>query len=100
MRSLEIEREAWRDYIGAQAALAEDECAGSVIKPELRAEFCRRYRSLGALFRRRWSDRRHYATPELIRFWDRHPHITFEEWAWNAGFRNKFLREARIRRWG
>lgn len=104
MRALEQCRESWRDYQLGNALRAEHECHGYLVRPEMRTEFSRRYgEGIGALarmFRRPWRERSRYATPELIRWGDRNGHTTFEQWAYHAGFRHKFLIQAKARRWG
>lgn len=100
MRALEVCRDQWHANQLRTMQHAEAETRGVLLNPAMRREFDRAfglssYGVLRGLFLSPWPIRRRYASPELVEYWRRHGHITFEQWALGAGFRRKFLLEAR-----
>lgn len=102
MRALDVCRDEWRDHQLACLARAEHDTRGQLLNSRHRDEFGRLFgfgtSGLHRLFRQPKKVRHRYASPELIGWWERHGHLTFEQFAYQAGFRHKFIVQAR-RRW-
>lgn len=101
-RSLDLCREEWRDLVEVEYRRAEEACNGVLLNRSREFEFRSKFGIDGyalrrILFRSSTTISHRYASEELIRHWATHPHVTFEEFAWGAGFRHKFLRQARVR---
>lgn len=99
MRALEVCREEWHDHQRQAVRAAEQATRGNLIRPSKRRDFDRSFGfsegGLCRLFRSPRRARERYATPELLEWWARNGHTTFEQWAIASGFRRKFLTEAR-----
>lgn len=102
-RSLDLCRDEWRDLVEVQMRQAEEACHGVLLNREHLWEFRSRFGVSQAtvqrmLFRSAAHIAERYASEELLRWWAYNPRVTFEQYAWNAGFRHKFLRQANRRR--
>ena len=102
MRALDVCRDEWRDEMDRQYERAEEACNGVLLNKKHLYEFRIKFgmdswavRKI--LFRSASHIANRYASEELLRYWETHPKTTFEQWAYHAGFRHKFLLQARRR---
>jgi len=96
-------REEWREHQRQQFLQAEVDCHGVLLNRQMAWEFGRVFgygsgAMVRGLFRQCRHVRHRYASDELKDWWARNGYMTFEEWAWQAGFRHKFLRQG-LGRW-
>lgn len=96
-------REEWREHQRQQFLQAEKDCHGVLLNRAGAMKFAKvfGYRAAAmvrGLFQQTYYVRHRYASDELKDWWARNGYITFEQWAWQAGFRHKFLRQG-LRRW-
>lgn len=92
-------REEWHEHQHMAVHRAQTDTMGNLVRRDRSREFARVFGNTWGgycrWFRSSRKVRERYATPELLEWWARNGHTTFEQWALAAGFRRKFLLAAR-----
>lgn len=87
-------RSDYDDWVYRTRLDAEKATNGNMVRRAKLAEFERKYGSIEALFTGPASQGFHYASEELLRYWEKNPRLTFSEFAVQAGIDDRRLREA------
>lgn len=83
----------WYEWVDQSYRAAEEECCGALLDKRGRREFEDYFGSSSVrrvLFEGGPSSvAYHFASEELVRWWERHPRLTWSEFAYSAGIRDR-----------